>query len=241
MLCTNDNVSEVIRSHLQSHIVYIDSVNAAVDVSSDSLTVGEFASVVTNLYANSNGKVIKGYLNKISAWLQYAGLISRSATNIRVYQDSDYSPEFGDPIVTRYLFLAATTPENSLATINYLLKNDSLSIEEQVERKARNVILDLISLGICKRKEDSSIVLSRRVKVTDEPELILAVSVSRADTVLVLKELIHDYGMDKTLLADRLKEALSKQWKETSSRRYLNGMLKYLEFSESYLNALHPQ
>jgi len=236
--CDKDQVPEVVRSHFIGHIVYVKALNLLVDITPDTILIEEFSDIVSSIYANKDGKTPKGYAAKLIAWLQYAGLISKGANKIRVYRDADYSPEFGNSGVKSYLFLAATTPEKSNALIRKLKIQKKISQDEQDSLKARNAVLDLISLGICKRNEDSSVMLSKSVKDTLEPEHTLALAVAKVESILILKELIKTNGLDREILANKLRDSLGKSWKDSSSKRYLNGMLKYIEYSDAYLNSL---
>ena len=85
-------------------------------------------------------------------------------------------------------------------------------MEEQRIRKVRNSVADLVSLGICKRGGDSEVLLPRNVKSNTDLEHILALAIG-------------------------FRDRLGESWKGSSSRRYLIGVLKYKDYSNSYFSS----
>ena len=95
---------------------------------------------------------------------------------------------------------------------------------------------DLVSLGICKRNEDSSIEFVKGIDGKENPKQILAQALIKSETVTLINEII-DSGTptsNREDLAIKFKMELGKNWKESSSKRYVNGMLKYIEFLDLY-------
>ena len=232
-------VEEVIRGHLKDHIIYVDISEKNVG-GAGFCTREQYVDVVNAAYSNKSGKAPKGYATKILNWLQYAGLISHVSNKIVIYSPSEYSPEYGVLGAKGYLFLAATTPSNSIDLIKNISKNNVVTLEYQSRDKLRNSVSDLVSLGICKRNEDSSIEFVKGINVKESAEQVLAQALIKSETIILMNEVI-DSGIplsNREELALKFKEGLGKNWKESSSKRYVNGMLKYIEFLDSYNKAL---
>jgi Holliday junction resolvase-like predicted endonuclease/Holliday junction resolvasome RuvABC ATP-dependent DNA helicase subunit len=228
---------EVIRRHLKDHLIYIN-ISTQKNPHTGFCSNQQYTDLINSEYSNKNGKTPKGYATKILNWLQYAGLITKGGNKLTVYSPTEYSPEYGALGVKEYLFLAATTPQKSLDLISALIQKELISFDEQSNSKLRNSVSDLVSLGICKRNEDSSIELMKSVNKLESPEQILAQSLIKSETVIVIREILKSGEHEREVLAEKFKKALNKPWKDTSSKRYLNGMLKYMDFLNSYNNAL---
>ena len=131
--------------------------------------------------------------------------------------------------------MAATTPGNVVKIIQRLQESKILKLAEQNILRARNSIVDLISLGICTKNADSALVLSKNIDPSMSAEQLIAFAVSRADSILILKGIMGDDSVSKEELPEKFKVALGKSWKDSSSKRYINGLTKYIEFSDIHL------
>lgn len=233
------NAVEVIRGHLKDHLIYT-SISESNTGSARFCTNEQYTDVINNVYSNKSGKAPQGYATKILNWLQYAGLVSNSGSKISIYSPSEYSPEYGVLGAKGYLFLAATTPSNSIELIKIIVEKETVSLEEQESKKLRNSVTDLVSLGVCKRSEDSSIEFSKGVNNLESPQQILAQALIKSETIILINEIIEagTSADNREELAIKFKDELGKTWKDSSSKRYVNGMLKYVEFLETYNKAL---
>lgn len=239
LTCQLEDVAEVIRSHLKGHIVYAKSIATDYDLAPDTITSNDFATIINSVYSNKDGDVPTGYSSRLISWLKFAGLVSTGPNKIRVFRDKEYSPEFDSTGHKSNVFLAATTPANVVAIIQKLQHSKILSQAELDELKARNSVTDLISLGICTKNSSSDLTFFKNVNIDLEAEHILALAVSKADSIMVLKSLTLDKSITRDALPSKFKNALGRSWKDSSSKRYVNGLSKYIEFSDSVLNTVN--
>src|SRR5690606_18567900 len=130
-------------------------------------------------------------------WLLFSGLISKSENKIIVYPSTEFSSEFGVLGAKSYLFLAATTPANTISLISKLLSVGSISIKEQSDGKLRNPVMDLVALDICKRREDLSVEFTKNIDSTLSAESILAQALLKSDTVSVLQGLLDSSAAEE--------------------------------------------
>ncbi|TOK31465.1 hypothetical protein CGI21_25700, partial [Vibrio parahaemolyticus] len=106
-------------------------------------------------YSNKQDEAPRGYLTRISAWLRYAGLLSKVGNKIRIYKD-DHSPDFG-VVVSRGkggLFLGASTCDNVIELINRIKNDYTIDFES---KGVRNSTTDLVNLGICYKNSDGNL------------------------------------------------------------------------------------
>lgn len=235
LACPPEDVAEVIRSHLKGHAIYAKAIIMANDSQQDSITSEDFANIVKGVYSNKGGDVPTGYSARLLSWLKYSGLMGSYIHKIRVFRDKEYAPEFTNTSARDYMFMAATTPGNVVKIIQRLQESKILKLAEQNILRARNSIVDLISLGICTKNADSALVLSKNIDPSMSAEQLIAFAVSRADSILILKGIMGDDSVSKEELPEKFKVALGKSWKDSSSKRYINGLTKYIEFSDIHL------
>lgn len=235
---SNEKPEDIIRAHLSGHIIYLNLHSSAGGKVKIIVTSEEYAQALNVVYSNGRGDTPKGYSSKFLNWLLFSGLLSKSTNGMAVYPISEFSPDYGVLGTKSYLFLAATSPSKSLELIALLIDNGSVSLIKQNEKKMRNSLMDLVSLGICKRQEDSSVIFTKNIDLSLGANEILAQALLNSDTVNLAREISETKPDDRGGMALRLKDALGKTWKDTSSKRYLNGLLKYLEFLDSYNKAL---
>lgn len=229
--CSLEDVPEVIRSHLKGHAAYARALNLVSESQQESLSTDSFVEIIKGLYSNKGGEVPTGYSSRLLSWLKYSGLAGSVAHKIRFFRDKEYAPEFASTSSKSYMFLAATTPTNVLDIIRRLQVQKALGVPEQNFLRARNSIADLISLGICTRNSDLELNISKNVDITQIAEHILAAAVRKAPSVLLLKKLMADTSVPKDELPEKFRVAVGKSWKASSSKRYVNGLVKYLEFA----------
>ena len=230
-----DQTAEMIRSHLKAHVIYAKSIALISNSDTQYLTINDLTLFVDSAYANKEGQAPKGYVAKIISWLKFSGLLSSIVNKIRIYQGDDYSPEFAQPKVNNAIFLGQSTYENAIALLNELQNNKILCRSDHSRKKVRSAIADLISLGLCIRDEQSDIKLAKNLDAKFDSELLLARTISKSDTIIIVNDLIAKYGMDKDVLEFKLPEVLEKEWASSSRKRYLNGILRYNDFSIEYL------
>jgi hypothetical protein len=238
MACPPEKVSEVIRSHLKGHTIYAKSLLLANESQQDSISLQDFEKIVKEVYSNKGGDIPIGYSTRLKSWLKYSGLIGSSIQNIKVFRDKEYSPEFSNTKSKENMFMAATTPGNVVKIVREIQKSRILTLSEQNNLRARNSVVDLISLGICIKNADSALVFSKNVDVTQSAEQLIAVAVSKASSINILKSIMEDHSIAKEEWPEKFKYALGKAWKDSSSKRYINGLTKYLDFSKSLLEEI---
>jgi len=230
---------DVIRAHFKEHVVYLKLKDISSSKGNKYLTNNQYENVLNGVYSNKDGTTPKGYPAKLIGWLLFSGLISKSENKIIVYPPTEFSSEFGVLGAKSYLFLAATTPANTISLISKLLSVGSISVKEQSDEKLRNPVMDLVALDICKRREDLSVEFTKNIDNTLNAESILAQALLKSDTVSVLQGLLDSStAEEREKLSVRFRDALEKPWKDSSSMRYLNGMLKYVEFLNMYNKTL---
>ena len=233
------NPEDIIRTYLMNHVVYLNLSAISLKKGKKYATLDQYEDVLKDVYSNKDGKTPQGYSAKFFGWLLFAGLISKSGNKIFVYPSSDFSAEYGIIGAKSYLFLAATTPTNSLSLISKLLKVAVISQEEQDNGRLRNSVLDLVALGVCKRREDSSIEFTKNIDRELGAQGILAQALLKSDTISILLELLDSGLCDREELSRKFKDALKRPWKESSSKRYLSGLLKYTDFLNVYKKTMH--
>ena len=231
-----DDTAGVIRNHMKGHIVYSNALKILHEDMSDSMKEEDFVKLINNEYVNKDGKTPQGYSSRLTSWLQYAGLVSNGINKILLYKDDDYSPDFGNIEKRKSVFIGGGSPENCNTFIKELQVKKSMNQEEQNSLKARNTVTDLVTLGICTRKNNSEVILSRSVKEDSESEHILALSIIKTETINILNELILIHGLDKDLIGNDLELRIGKTWKESTRKRNINALIKYNDFARNYLN-----
>lgn len=238
-VATKAIAEEVIRGHLIDHLIYLNISELNIG-GAGFCTLEQYTDVINNVYSNKIGKAPKGYATKILNWLQFAGLTSNGGNKVTIYSPSDYSPEYGVIGAKGYLFLAATTPSNAIDLIRLVSEKGVVGLDEQISDKLRNSVTDLVSLGVCKRNDDNSVEFAKGINKAERPDQILAQALTKSETINLINEII-DAGIpvsNREELAMKFKAELGKKWKDSSSKRYVNGMLKYIEFQDSYNLAL---
>lgn len=233
LTCISEAVPEVIRSHLKGHAAYAKAIALSNESQQDSITSDAFSKIIKDIYSNKGGEIPQGYSARLLSWLKYSGLMGSLIHKLRIFRDKEYAPEFNSTASKSYMFLAATTPGNVVNIIQKLQQSEILDVVNQRSLKARNSIVDLISLGICAKNSDAALVLSKSVDTSLEAEQILAQAVSRADSIMILKALMENNPDSKEQWPELFRVALGKTWKDSSSKRYVNGLAKYIEFSDA--------
>ncbi|WP_042058920.1 hypothetical protein, partial [Aeromonas allosaccharophila] len=103
-------------------------------------------------------------------------------------------------------------------------------VEKNIEQSVpgvRNVISDLIALGICRRVGDNRIEMVRPSNKEINVEQQLATKVLEANTIILLDKLLEKYGDNLTPLVKNMCSELGKKWKPASGARYVRGLLRY--------------
>jgi Holliday junction resolvasome RuvABC ATP-dependent DNA helicase subunit/Holliday junction resolvase-like predicted endonuclease len=229
---------DIIRAHLKGHIIYLNLLSIAGGTGKVVVTTDGYIQALNSVYSNERGDTPKGYSAKILNWLLFSGLISKIPSGLVVYSNSEFSPEYGMLGTKSYLFFGGTSPSKSLELIELLKSERFVSLSTQNELKMRNAVIDLVSLGICKRQEDSSVIFTKNIDVALSTNEILAQALLKSNTVTLVREINDSKPDDREEMARKLRNSLGKAWKDATCKRYLNGLLKYLEFLDAHNKAL---
>lgn len=236
------NINEIpqkIRDHLLGHVAYTKCVSLSKNSNdSEFITPQEIMNTLGEIYYfTSKGNTPSAYFNRIVSWLKYAGLISTLGRNYKLYDHKNYSSDFGNASVvlrTKYLlFLAASSFENAVGLIARLRNKEVISSSE---KGLRNVILDLINLGICTRNGQNIILLPSKYSDLDI-ESFLSIYVSKAETIILLQTLLHSFSEDFDSLALAISTELNKDWSISSGQRYIRALLRYNSHAKNYLKS----
>lgn len=239
--CDIDDVPNKVRSQLLGHIIYKEALSAFRDNDGVLLSVDDIYLMIKNAYGSGSGNVYEQYAKRIISWLRFAGLVSLLRDKIRVFDADDYSSDFGEIVgghSKSSMFLAASTFEKAVALIRRLLVEKSI---EQSEQGVRNVIGDLIALGICKRVRDNRIELVNLNSIGSSVEQYLARKVLSSDTIILLASLIQHCGEDLNFLADKMSKELGKEWKPASGLRYVRGLQRYRNLANEAIAEIESQ
>ncbi|MCU8472683.1 restriction endonuclease [Vibrio vulnificus] len=235
--CDIDEIPEKVRTQMLGHTIYKESMSAFKAGNKSYISIDDIAQITNSAYSSEAGRAHDQYVNRIISWLRYSGLISLLRDKVRVYDANNYSPDFGEITGGRNkssLFLAASNFENAVLLIDKLIKQGSI---EQSEHGARNVIADLVALGICRRVSGNKIELVK----TSDPDLTieqhLAIQVLSADTVILLDALVLKYGDDLNTLVEKMSHELGKKWKPASGQRYVRALLRYRNLAKDTIAA----
>ncbi|MGY3860343.1 nSTAND1 domain-containing NTPase [Aeromonas lacus] len=225
--CEVDGIPLKVRSQMLGHIIYKEAMAAYRDNDNLPLTIDVFSSITKRAYVSDSRSAQDQYVNRIMSWLRYSGLISLLHNKVRVYDADSYSPDFAESTGGKNkssMFLAASSFENAVILMN------KFCVEKNIEQSVpgvRNVISDLISLGICRRVGDSRIEMVRPSNKEINVEQQLATKVLEANTIILLDKLLEKYGDNLTLLVENMCSELGKKWKPASGARYVRGLLRY--------------
>ncbi|HHX8348006.1 TPA: restriction endonuclease [Vibrio diabolicus] len=231
-LQSHREVPEKVRSHMLGHVVFNQLIELQKESGKELLADSDLQNELNKTYSNKQDEAPRGYLTRISAWLRYAGLLSKVGNKIRIYKD-DYSPDFG-VVVSRGkggLFLGASTCDNVIELINRIKNDNTIDFES---KGVRNSTTDLVNLGICYKNSDGNLKFTQEKYVTETPEKILSDQVEKATSIVVLNSLVEECGEDLDVLSQRLASELGKTWKESSRSRYIRSLMKYRAFSMGF-------
>lgn len=218
-----DQVPKKVRDQLLGHSVYIRCLEHIKFFDSDFIKLSEVNEIVNDIYPKS--KNTNHYLIRIFSWLKFAGLVNQVGHSIRLHKSDTYSPEYGNPDNKSRdsLFVAASTFENAVILIQRL--RNEVEIDSK-EAGIRNVILDLINLGICTRKNGNISLLPSKYSDLD-PITFLGIHVLKTDTILLLQKLQQKYGDNLDKLAFEMASELNKNWRLSSGQRYVRALIRY--------------
>ncbi|CAG20230.1 restriction endonuclease [Photobacterium profundum] len=226
-----NEVPDKIRSHMLGHVMYTSSKELQREKGKELITDLDFQKELDLVYSNKQECAPRVYLTRISAWLRYAGLLSKIGNKIRVYKDDDYSPDFG-VVVSRAakggLFLGASTCDNVIDVINKVKVADKIDLDS---KGMRNSITDLVNLGICFKDSDGNLQFTKEEDMNNSADNILSNHVRKASSIVLLNELVDECGEDLDALSKRLAAEFEKTWKEGSRIRYIRSLMKYRAFS----------
>jgi len=233
--CEIDEIPLKVRNQMLGHIIYKEAVIAFKDNDKSLLTIDDISSITNEAYTSDGGKAHEQYVHRIVSWLRFSGLISLLHNKIRVYDAGNYSPDFGEIIGgsnKSSMFLAASTFENAVVLSERLIVEKTIN---QSESGVRNVIKDLVALGVCRKVSDNRIELVTHSRTGFTVEQQLAVKVLEADTIMLLDALIKRHGDELNLLVDKMSVELGKKWKPTSGLRYVGALLRYRNLAKETL------
>lgn len=225
--CEIDEIPLKVRNQMLGHIIYQQALQAFKNNDESLVTIEDLTSIIDTAYTSENGKDHGRYIVKILSWLRFSGLISLLRDKVRVYDANGYSPDFGEITGGRNktsLFLAASTFENAVILLERIMCQGAIN---QSEPGVRNVIADLVALGICRRVSNNRIELVKTSKSEVNFEQQIAIKVLEADTIILLDRLINQYGEDVSILVEKMSSELGKNWKYASGQRYISALLRY--------------
>lgn len=236
LTCKVSELPQKIRNQLLGHLVYTKCLSLTKNSNeSEYITQQEITTILDEIYFKSKGKTPNAYFNRIVSWLKYAGLISPLGKTYKFHDKDNYSSEFGNVNSLRkndLLFLAASSFENALELIKRLRIESSIPSSE---KGLRNVILDLINLGICTRNGQNVELLPSKYSDLDA-ESFLSIYVSKAETIILLQTLQQTFSDDLDSLAKAMSTELNKSWRLSSGQRYVRALLRYNSLAQSCLH-----
>ncbi|MCT9563092.1 restriction endonuclease [Acinetobacter baumannii] len=236
LTCKVSELPQKIRNQLLGHLVYTKCLSLTKNSNeSEYITQQEITTILDEIYFKSKGKTPNAYFNRIVSWLKYAGLISPLGKTYKFHDKDNYSSEFGNVNSLRkndLLFLAASSFENALELIKRLRIESSIPSSE---KGLRNVILDLINLGICTRNGQNIELLPSKYSDLDA-ESFLSIYVSKAETIILLQTLQQTFSDDLDSLAKAMSTELNKSWRLSSGQRYVRALLRYNSLAQSCLH-----
>ncbi len=234
--CEIDEIPLKVRNQMLGHVIYQEALSACKNNEESIITVEDMSLIINKAYASDEGKTLGRYVAKILSWLRFAGLMSHLQDKVRVYDTESYSPDFGEITGgTRKtsLFLAASSFEKAAVLLEKLTSPKPI---EQAGSGVRNVVADLVALGICRRVSNNRIELFKPNNPELSIEQQLAYKVLEADTIILLDKLISIYGEELNILVEKMSIELGKKWKQTSGQRYINALIRYRNFALKTLN-----
>lgn len=234
--CEIDEIPLKVRNQMLGHVIYQKALSACKNNEESMITVEDMSLIINKAYASDEGKTLGRYVAKILSWLRFAGLMSHLQDKVRVYDAESYSPDFGEITgSTRKtnLFLAASSFEKAAFLLEKLASPKPI---EQAVSGVRNIVADLVALGICRRVSNNRIELIKPNNPEFSIEQQLAYKVLEADTIILLDKLITTYGEELNILVEKMSIELGKKWKQTSGQRYINALIRYRNFALKTLN-----
>lgn len=233
--CEIDEIPLKVRNQMLGHFIYQEALAACKNNEESIIPIEDMSLIINKAYASDEGKTLGRYVAKILSWLRFAGLMSQLQDKLRIYDAKSYSPDFGEISGGRRktsLFLAASTFEKAVFLLNKIISHQPI---DQTESGIRNVVVDLVALGICRRVSNNRIELTKPINPEFSIEQQLAKKVLEADTIILLDKLIMHYGEDLSILVEKMSIELGKNWKETSGQRYINALIRYRNFARKTL------
>ncbi|SSM91134.1 Uncharacterised protein [Acinetobacter baumannii] len=235
--CEIDEIPLKVRNQMLGHFIYQEALAACKNNEESIILIEDMSLIINKAYASDEGKTVGRYIAKILSWLRFAGLMSQLQDKVRVYDAESYSPDFGE--ITggsrkTSLFLAASSFEKAAILLDKIILHKPIDLAES---GIRNVIADLVALGICRRVSNNRIELTKPSNPEVSVEKQLANKVLEANTIILLEKLISLYGEELNVLVEKMSVELGKNWKQTSGQRYINALLRYRNLARS--NLLH--
>ncbi|MGE9818261.1 MULTISPECIES: nSTAND1 domain-containing NTPase [Acinetobacter calcoaceticus/baumannii complex] len=235
--CEIDEIPLKVRNQMLGHFIYQEALAACKNNEESIILIEDMSLIINKAYASDEGKTVGRYVAKILSWLRFAGLMSQLQDKVRVYDAESYSPDFGE--ITggsrkTSLFLAASSFEKAAILLDKIILHKPIDLAES---GIRNVIADLVALGICRRVSNNRIELTKPSNPEVSVEKQLANKVLEANTIILLEKLISLYGEELNVLVEKMSVELGKNWKQTSGQRYINALLRYRNLARS--NLLH--
>jgi len=237
--CEIDEIPLKVRNQMLGHVIYQEALAAFKNNDESIITIEDMSSIINTAYASDEGKAQVKYVVKILSWLRFSGLMSLLHDKVRVYDADSYSPDFGEITGGRNktsLFLAASTFENAVVLLEKIIAQKTI---DQAESGVRNVITDLVALGICRRVSNNRIELVKTNNPEFSIEQQLAIKVLEADTIILLDKLIMHHGDEINILVEKMSIELGKKWKPATGQRYISALLRFKNLANKTLNKEH--
>lgn len=226
-------VAERVRSQFSEHIIYrnlIANSDAAIHVSRD-----RAIDVVRHLYSSGEvkPKTRDNYFKKLIPWLRYAGFVDTVGSEVQFYPPMQKSDNYGrlsdgEASQRSSLFVGAAPPESSKELLKKVLLGHVITSEYVILNKYRNAAQDLVVLGLCHWERGT---LSCTEQDWTDIDQVFKTAIEKSSTMVILGAMIEKIGtMTRRELGNLIGEHFKKQWKDSSAKRYANGLYRYWGF-----------
>jgi hypothetical protein len=230
------SIPDRIRSQFIEHVLYQRFLQEASD--SNPVSRAKAVDFVRTLYAGVDvkSKTWEYYFRRLIPWLEYAGLIETDGNQIFVFPPSKHGSGFGiftrEPISQESIFLASAPPESAEGVLIRLLLEGVLSRELITSEHLRNPAQDLIALGLA-RWSLKGLVYAAAKEIPESPPNMLMRATTESTVFKIFSQLCSEHPKaSRNDIGLMLADKLGRNWKDSSARRYANGLNRYREYFE---------
>jgi Holliday junction resolvase-like predicted endonuclease len=228
-------IPERIRSQFIEHVLYQSLLQDANE--SESISRKRATELVQTLYSGADIKPVtrNKYLTRLIPWLEYAGLIDSEGDHLRVFSGHKHSGMYGvRPKQQRpsigSLFLASAPPEITENLFSRLAKLGAIKRETISSEHLRNSVQDLSALGLATWR-NKELIATAQILTKSTPYEVFIRAVDKSEAMIYFNELLKENPhKTRSEIGELLGLKLSKVWKSSSARRYINGLYRYHSF-----------